>query len=77
MKFIVIIVPVILQHFVQPRVPLTPLSFVPPGGWNECEPSGGRDGMGGREGREGCGVVVRGMWGVGGTSVLQGALMLI
>ncbi|KAL7385500.1 hypothetical protein ABVT39_022738 [Epinephelus coioides] len=26
------------------RVPLTPLSFVPPGGWNEwwCEPSGGQ-----------------------------------
>lgn len=51
------------------RVPLTPLSFVPPGGWNDwwCEPSGSRGTTGGREQERGRG------W----APVLQGALMLI
>lgn len=76
MKFIVIIVPVILQHFVQPQSSLTPLSFVPPGSWNGCwcELSGGRGGMGGWRGGGAGG-------GGGGCQeallFLQGALMLI
>lgn len=74
MKFIVIIVPVILQHFVQPLSSLTPLSFVPPGSWSWCELSGGRGGMGGWWGG--------GVGGGGGgwqeaLLFLQGALMLI
>lgn len=51
MKFIVIIVPVFSVSILSDRrVPLTPLSFVPPGGWSEwwCELSSGRGGMGGR-----------------------------